>query len=88
MSDEITDYDLNNIRHMTGSDDRYPKKQWGFRNHFCPGGKDIDSMERLERAGYVKRGRKYNETNVFHATRKGCEVIGMKAYQIRNTFKN
>jgi hypothetical protein len=71
----ITVGDLDNLRHMVGAASRTP----GFRNHFAPGGKDVDSMLRLEAAGLVIRGRRYEETFFFHATEAGCKVIGMSA---------
>jgi len=83
----LLDIDFDNMKHMTGCDPRYPKKNWGFRNHFVPGGKDIESMERLEKAGYVVRGRVCAETNYFHATETGCKAIGMTPAQIKNVFR-
>lgn len=78
--------DYDNLKHMTGCSSRYMKKEWGFRNHFAPGGKDVESMERLESAGYVVRGSRYHETNYFHATKEGCKAIGMSWFQIRNAL--
>lgn len=83
---DLLDVDYENLKHMTGCDSRYPKKQWGFRNHFAPGGKDIESMERLEFVGHVIRGNKYYDTNYFHATESGCKAIGMKPMQIKNAL--
>ena len=78
--------DFEKLKHMTGCQSRYPKRLWGFRNHFAPGGKDIESMERLEKAGFVNRGSRYYETNYFHATEAGCKAIGMKPAQIKNAM--
>jgi hypothetical protein len=83
---DLLPVDYDNLRHMTGCDSRYPKKQWGFRNHYAPGGDDIISMFRLESAGFVLRGCKYHETNYFHATEAGCKAIGMTAKQIKNAL--
>lgn len=80
--------DFENLNHMTGCQPRYPKKDWGFRNHFAPGEKDIESMERLESAGFVIRGRKYYQTHFFHATKSGCEAIRMNPKQIKNALSN
>lgn len=68
--------DLAKLRHMLGVEGNNPNI-WGYRNHYCPGPESIPSMERLESHGLVRRGVPYEDTNVFHATRKGCEFIGL-----------
>lgn len=81
--------DIDNIRHMTGSDSRYTRKQWGFRNHFCASksGGDYESMIRLEKSGYVVRGREQEESIFFHATEKGLKAIGFTKKQIENALE-
>lgn len=80
----INDTDMVNLRHMLGIGSHIKKRQWGYRNHFAPGGADIQSMERLESAGLVRKGRPYEETYYYHATEAGCRAAGLKPYQIRN----
>ncbi|MCK5505515.1 MAG: hypothetical protein KAJ10_10150 [Thermodesulfovibrionia bacterium] len=86
----ITEYDLNNIRHMTGSQSRYPRKQWGFRNHFCAGknGQDFKSMQKLLSAGYVSQGIEQETSIFFHATKEGCEAVGMNKKQIQTALSS
>lgn len=85
---DITEYDLNNIRHMTGAEARYNRKEWGFRNHFCAGegSQNFLSMQKLLSAGYVTQGIKQEMSTFFHATKEGCEAIGMNKKQIQNTL--
>ncbi|EGQ60717.1 hypothetical protein GGI1_02220 [Acidithiobacillus sp. GGI-221] len=43
----ISSADMENLRHMLGICSHIKKRKWGYRNHFAPGGADIQSMERL-----------------------------------------
>ncbi len=79
----INDSDMENLRHMLGIGSHIKKRQWGYRNHFAPGGADIQSMERLEFSGLVRKGRAYEETHYYHATEAGCVAAGLKPYQVR-----
>ena len=74
------------LQHMLGADERYKKKQWGFRNHFCSnkGNKYHEELLKMQGLGLVKSGIQLNYT-VFWATKEGAKAIGFKAYQIRNT---
>jgi hypothetical protein len=75
------------LRHMLGADERYKKKNWGFRNHFCSGGPDTDDHTQLEIMaddGLVTGGSRFN-SSVFWATKKGAIAIGFKPYQLRGT---
>ncbi|MGE4529756.1 MAG: hypothetical protein AB7C98_00340 [Acidithiobacillus sp.] len=83
----INDDDLTNLRHMLGIGLHIQKRQWGYRNHFAPGGTDIQSMERLEELGLVQKGRIYEDTHYYHATEAGCQVAGLKPYQIRKAME-
>ena len=84
----VSHEDLDNLKHMTGCDPRYKKRQWGFRNHYCASksGKDQESMQRLLSAGYVVQGVEQERSIFFHATEAGCKAIGMKPAQIRNAL--
>lgn len=82
----ITEKQKELLQHMLGADERYKKKQWGFRNHFCaePDGKDCAELEKLEGMGLVRSGFRDNY-KVFWATKDGAVRIGFKPYQLRNT---
>ena len=76
----ITSDDLDKLRHMVGAVNNVPKRQWGYRNHFASAACDVPSMERLKKAGFVFRGRKFHigETDYYyHATLEGCKAIGL-----------
>jgi len=74
---EITDEDLDNLRHMLGMIKR-PKRNHGYRNHFVAGPVDIGSMNRLVAAGYAKRGSIPTDSGPwFYATEAGCKAVGL-----------
>lgn len=80
--------DLDNLRHMTGSDSRYKQRDWGFRNHYCANnsGSDYESMVRLEKMGCVIRSREESDMVFFHATEAGCQLIGFNPKQIKKAL--
>ena len=84
----LSDADIENLRHMLGIGSHIKKRQWGYRNHFVPGGADIQSMERLELAGLVRKGRPYEDTHYYHATEDGCAAAELKPYQIRKAMES
>ncbi|MBU2839455.1 hypothetical protein HF670_07735 [Acidithiobacillus thiooxidans] len=84
---QINEADIENLRHMLGIRKHIKKRSWGYRNYFAPAGEDIQSMERLEKAGLVRKGCVYGETYYYHATETGCSVAGLKPYQIQNVME-
>jgi hypothetical protein len=82
----MTKEDMDNLRHMLGAQPHIPKQQWGFRNFFLPGGIDVQSMERLEAAGLVSKGRVYLDTYYYHATEAGCAAIRLNKRQTRDAL--
>ena len=79
---------MDKLRHMLGAD----RKEPGSRNFFCVFIGDEDYMEtfrQMEEAGLVVRGKTINdgEDQLFHATRKGCEVIGLSEDAIARAFR-
>lgn len=77
--------DVENLRHMLGA--TYPNKQreWGYRNYYCANLGD-KSMERLEQAGLVIKGRVSGDQAYYHATELGCKTAGLDARQIRRAL--
>lgn len=74
------------LQHMLGADERYKKKQWGFRNHYCSvgHGEEHSMLLDMEKKGLVYRGRKVDEGyQFFRATTEGAKAIGFKPYQLR-----
>ncbi len=72
------------LKRMLGADSRYKQKQWGFRNHFFAGEFSSDGLElnKMEQEGLVISSERLGSI-VFHATKKGAELIGFKPYQLR-----
>ena len=83
----LTDQQEQILRHMLGADERYKKKQWGFRNRFCSsnGHQDQKTLEKLRDMGLVVSNKMQGDTQYFFATRAGAKAIGFKPYQMRNT---
>ena len=75
------------LQHMLGADERYKKKDWGFRNHFCStlGNKDDANLVEMVKLGYVLLNYPSSNYRYFHATKAGAIAIGFKPYQLRNT---
>lgn len=74
----LTDDDIDNLRHMLGASLGKPKKSHGYRNYFAAEkGPQLESMQRLEQNGMVKIGNKTENLTYYHATKKGCNFIGL-----------
>jgi hypothetical protein len=82
MSAEIIE-DMDNLRHMLGAGSDIPKRNWGYRNYFNAGGKDLESMERLVAAGLAERYR----PEFWRATEAGMKAIGFTAKQIKKAME-
>lgn len=80
--------DMECLKHMLGIQSNIRKVMWGYRNRFCsaPGSDDYESMQRLESAGLVERGRNIGDMVTFHATQAGCEAVGLSKRQIANAM--
>lgn len=74
---------INLLRKMTGSDNKLPRSQWGYRNYYTPKGDETEVMERLEESGFVKR-----DSSIFYATKNGCRVIGLNDKQTKRALAN
>ena len=83
---------LNILRHMLGASDSTPPKRYGYRNHFCAtiGGEAHITMLAMLDADLVLRGRKINDSSMeyFHATKLGCEAIGLHKAAIKRAFSD
>ena len=78
MSEQITADDLDNLRHALGVSERCRR---GYRNYFVAGGKDVASMERLLRAGFVEKNERYRSSSnpCYHATVEGARAVGLRS---------
>lgn len=90
MSDsmELTEQDMERLRHTLGASGQYPRSKWGFRNYFAAArnGEQEESMTRLVAAGYAIEGQKSEHMAYFHATKAGCEAAGLHKAAIKRAF--
>lgn len=84
--ESLTADDLDNLRHMLGVSEMYKKNQWGFRNYYACSKSSEKSMRRLEKLGFVRQGRSYEDSFYFHATEEGCKAVGMNTVQIKRAM--
>lgn len=86
---EMNEKDMSNLRHMLGAIyGRYKKNTWGWRNYFCAGIGDLDSMRRLVAAGFATEGHQQDGGSIyFHATEAGCKSVGLGPSGIKRAFE-
>lgn len=75
------------MRHSLGFERRYPRKSWGFRNHYCasPGHTEWDTLIGLEQRGLMVRSSQ-NGSGYFHVTEEGCRAIGLPKAAMRRAI--
>jgi hypothetical protein len=87
---ELTKSQEQKLRHMLGAETgRYPKRSWGFRNHYACGREndgDLEELLSMVDAGLLTKGREAYKLVFFHATEAGCRAVGLKGKQIRNAL--
>lgn len=91
MSDTFTVSvdDVKKLRHMLGATEQYKPRDFGFRNYYATsGGSAMEAMERLVAAGLAKKGQSSGKMTYYHATEKGCELIGFTKAQIKRAFED
>ena len=81
--------DVQKLRHMLGATDQYKPRDYGFRNYYATsGGTAMEAMERLVAAGLAEKGHASTHMTYYHATVKGCELIGFTKAQIKRAFED
>jgi hypothetical protein len=79
------------IRHAVGAVIDVPKREHGYRNHYCVSvnSPDIEVLNGLVSKGFMKKGRLINDGHdqYFHVTELGCEAIGLKKSVIKRIFE-
>jgi hypothetical protein len=83
----VTDKDLDRLRHMLGAVSHRPKSSWGLRNYFAAGTGQQVSMRRLRDAGLVTEGSASGDLVYFHATLAGCSEIGLSKAAIKRAME-
>lgn len=80
------------LRHMLGAGAERPKRDHGFRNHYCTsvGSGCHGVLLEMQEAGLVRAGRSINKgrDQYFHATIEGCKAIGLSAAAIKRAFQD
>lgn len=80
------------LRHMLGAGAERPKRDHGFRNHYCTsiGSESHGVLLEMQQAGLVRSGRSINEgrDQYFHATVDGCKAIGLAKAAIKRAFSD
>ena len=85
----ITMDDVKKLRHMLGATEQYRPRQYGFRNYYATsGGMSMEAMERLVAGGLATKGHSSPNMTYYHATEKGCELIGFTKAQIKRAFED
>lgn len=81
--EEITQVDMDRLRHAVGMHDGAPADKWGYRNFYCSPlkGEVKESMMRLHRAELVMLMRERKNYTYFQVTRAGCERVGLNEHQ-------
>lgn len=91
--DDLTEKQTQILKHTLGADSRYPKHQWGFRNHFFTGANTADYpiLLELENLGFMARRDQPPFTDkkdfLFYATKAGCELVGLTKKRIKKMFR-
>lgn len=81
--------DVRKLRHMLGANEQYKPRDYGFRNYYATsGGTAMEAMERLVAAGLVEKGASSTNMTYYHATVKGCDLIGLTKAQIKRAFED
>jgi hypothetical protein len=80
-----------NLIHMLGCGSHIPKRNHGYRNHYCAStigsNDDYQSMVEMQKAGLVKAGRRTTDMQFFYATETGCKAIGLSAAVIKRALE-
>jgi len=88
---ELTKSQEDKLRHMLGAEPgRYPKKRWGFRNHYaaCAGDqKTIKELTEMVNAGLLVGGPPGDRLVFFYATEKGCRAVGLTGSRIKEALR-
>ena len=79
------------IRHAVGAVIDVPKRDHGYRNHYCVSvnSPDIEVLNGLVSKGFMKKVRLINDGHdqYFKVTKLGCEAIGLKKSVIKRIFE-
>ena len=85
----VTMDDVKKLRHMLGATSQYKPRDYGFRNYYATsGGAAMEAPDRLVAAGLATKGDSSTHMHYYHATEKGCELIGFTKAQTKRAFED
>lgn len=80
FKDILTEKQKSLLQHTLGADERYMKKDWGFRNYFNNDNENNPDHEVLQ--SLVENGCMVQQGQNYFATKVGAISIGFKQYQL------
>lgn len=85
---DLSQRQMNILTHMLGVGDHVPKKQWGYRNHYCARAGSPEEAELMELVGLdlVEKGAERLTSTYFHCTELGCKAAGLSKAAILRVF--
>ncbi|WP_413460754.1 hypothetical protein [Herbaspirillum huttiense] len=82
-ADVLEDQEMRYLQHTLGIARLRAREHWGRRNYFAAGtGNQQEVLGRLEKKGLVQLAYRTTSQAVYQATRKGCEVAGLRGAEI------
>ena len=74
--------DIDILRFMLGATPHHAQSKWGFRNEYHCYRRDIESTQRLIRAGFIECAGSLGICIKFRANAAGCRVAGLTGKRI------
>lgn len=87
----LSDKELEILKHSLGLKSNHVKKYYGYRNRFCGNASSDKAIASLVEKGLLigeKPQANLGGSTMYKVTRKGCELLGMDEEQIRNVLRN
>ncbi len=92
MTITLTDRQKKFLKSALGAHPHVPKKDWGYRNHFCAGvgSQDQADLDIMVSMGLFKTGTTINNNQsvFYHATVAGMDAIGLTPEQKANALED
>lgn len=73
---ELSENELEILRHMVGAKSHIPKRNWGYRNYFAASDCQKNDLKNLLSDGLITEGKKRGDLTFYFCTKLGCEAIG------------
>jgi hypothetical protein len=85
---ELTEKQLQQLKHTVGAAPEISRKNWGYRNHYCvrAGSEQEAEMMELVKLDLMEKGQEASTNTYFHCTEMGCKAAGLSRKQILKVF--